>query len=95
MTSNSIYHAWRYPKRYLNNLKTTVKDASTQAEYVSAEKLADLFDPPLSIGFIRALQKSRTIPYVRLGRRVLFSPAAVRGALDTKLTVLPRGERAA
>jgi hypothetical protein len=61
------------------------------AEYVSAEKLAALFDPPLSIAFIRNLQDRRTIPFVRLGRRVVFSVPAVRAVLADKYTVFPRG----
>jgi len=59
-------------------------------EYVSAERLAVMFDPPLSIGFIRSLQKRRVIPATFLGRRVLFSPAKVRGVLESQFTVKAR-----
>lgn len=67
------------------------KAAEDRAEYVSAEKLARMFDPPLSICFIRALQKRRTIPFIRLGKRVVFSPDAVRRAIEQHCTVRPRG----
>jgi hypothetical protein len=68
---------------------------ATGPEYVSADKLAQMFDPPLSLCFIRSLQKRRTIPFIRLGRRVVFSPAAVRQALDQSHTVKPRSGRSA
>jgi len=63
---------------------------STQPEFVSAERLAALFDPPLSIAFIRDLQTRRTIPFVRLGRRVLFNVNEVQRTLAESLTVRPR-----
>lgn len=48
---------------------------------VSAQRLAGYFDPALSIGFIRKLQRTRAIPFHRLGRRVLFDPAEVMAAM--------------
>jgi hypothetical protein len=62
------------------------------ADFVSAEKFAALFDPPLSIGFIRKLQAQRAIPFIRLGRRVLFSPKAAREALEKHYTIRARGD---
>jgi hypothetical protein len=49
--------------------------------YVSAARLAGLFDPPLSIPFIRKLAKSGELPSVRIGRRVVFDVSAVREKL--------------
>lgn len=68
---------------------------ASSPEYVSAEKLSTLFDPPLSIGFIRNLQSARVIPFVRLGRRVLFHPPSVFAVLEKKNTVHARGTEAA
>lgn len=73
-----------------------VKEDSSQhsditALYVSAEELALMFKPPLSVRFIRDLQKRRTIPWLKLGRRVLFDPVRVKETLAGKLTIHPRG----
>ncbi len=76
-------------------MSTAHPTAQPTAEYVSAERLGLMFDPPLSIATIRRFQTRRVIPFVRLGRRVLFSPAAVRRALESRHTVRARGEDAA
>ena len=66
-----------------------------KAQFVDAKGIATLFDPPLCVNFVRKLQSTRVIPFVRLGRRVLFSPTAVVEALNKRNTIHPRGKAVA
>ena len=47
-------------------------------------------DSAPSLRWLREQQRRRTLPYVKIGRRVFFDPAAVRAALD-RFEVKPRG----
>lgn len=53
------------------------------SKYLSAKRLAALFDPPLSIPFVRSLQKSGELPFVRVGRRVLFDRDVIEKVLKS------------
>lgn len=67
-------------------------DPNQQSQLLSALRLLEvLFDDASrpSLRWLRELQRKRLIPFVRLGRRVFFDPAAVRTALE-KLTVKAR-----
>ena len=64
--------------------KTKSPTQDQPARFVGAARLAILFDPPLSIGFIRKLQNEGMIPSVRLGRRVLFDPKDVFESISRK-----------
>lgn len=59
---------------------------------VDAETLIRILwhpDATPSLRWIREQQKCRTIPFVKIGRRVFFDPVAVRAALN-KRTVTTR-----
>ncbi len=58
---------------------------------VTAVKLAAKFDPPRSERTIRTWQKSRTIPYYKVGRAVLFDPQEVFAHLAKHNRVNPAG----
>jgi hypothetical protein len=56
-------------------------------QYVSAIKLLDLlFDEASrpSLRWVRDQQKTRTLPFCKIGRRVFFDPQIVKAHLDAK-----------
>lgn len=63
------------------NYQFASEDPQSWPRLVSAKYLGLYFNPPLSIGFIRSLQRTKAIPFHRLGRRVLFDPTEVMAAL--------------
>ncbi len=65
-----------------------------EVKLVGAEKLLEmLWDESArpSLRWLRDRQKDKTIPSVKLGRRVWFSPPQVRHALETRRTIHARG----
>jgi hypothetical protein len=63
--------------------------------YVRAEQLLEiLFEPESkpSLRWLRQQQQNRTVPFVKVGRFVLFDPPAVKASLDAR-TIRPRGAR--
>ena len=65
-------------------MSTQITSFEYRPRLVAASKLALCFDPPLSIGFIRKLQRTRAIPFYRMGAgrgRVLFDPNEVMASL--------------
>lgn len=46
-----------------------------------------------SLRWLRTQQKNRTIPYIRIGRRIFFDPVAVRTALGAKNTINAKNEK--
>jgi hypothetical protein len=66
---------------------------TTNPKLVDGEGLLSaLFDEQSrpSLRWLRARQADRSIPHVRIGRLVFFSPEQVRDALERKLTVKAR-----
>lgn len=57
---------------------------------VSAEKLRDYFDPPPCLRTIREWQKSRAIPFIKIGNKVYFDPDRVREHLKLRNEIRPR-----
>lgn len=57
---------------------------------VSAERLRHYFDPPRSIRTIRTWQTQRIIPFIKVGRSVLFEPGEVRAYLKEHREIRPR-----
>ena len=57
--------------------------------YCSAERCIEILFPGggLSLRHFRSLQAAGSIPYLKLGRRVLFAPSEVRSALEKKFKV--------
>jgi hypothetical protein len=61
---------------------------------VRAEKLLELLweeSSRPSLRWLRAQQANKTIPSVKIGRLVWFSPEQVRTTLETRRTVRARG----
>jgi len=75
------------------NLCSQAPGPRTPAAYTDARGFAALFDPPLSIGTVRKLQRERAIPFARIGRRVVFNVEAAKAAIADHLTVQARGGR--
>lgn len=56
----------------------------------AVDLLAEIWPRPNSrpsLRWLREQQRLRTIPYIKVGRRVFFNPAKVRQALEKKFTV--------
>jgi hypothetical protein len=46
-----------------------------------------------SLRWLREMQKRKTLPYVRIGRRIYFDPRQVAAAIAERLTVRPKAVR--
>jgi hypothetical protein len=69
-------------------------NAETNQKLVGAKALLESLWPDEkdrpSIRWLRYQQKSRTIPYVKMGHRVWFDPIQVRAAVATRFTINPK-----
>ena len=63
-----------------------IPSATVANGLVGAEKCLEILFPDprsrLSLRFFRTLQLNGTIPHLKISRRVLFDPLAVRAALE-------------
>lgn len=80
------------PKQKIENV--TKDDANQQLpSLVDAIGLAEaLFPDPRSrpgLRTIRRWQKMRLIPFLKIGKKVMFDPVQVRRALDARFTIKP------
>lgn len=79
------------PKTYLKEDISENNKTDVLPSLVDAVGLAEaLFPDPRSrpgIRTIRRWQKMRLIPFLKIGKKVLFDPVQVRRALDARFTV--------
>jgi len=54
-------------------------------KYVDAEQIRKIFDPPVSVGTIRRWQRSKTIPFAKVGGKVIFDVERVRAYIDGQM----------
>lgn len=67
--------------------------SSNQSRLVDADGLLDVLfarSARPSLRWVRYHQKTRSIPFVRIGRLVFFDPVEVREALEHHNTIRPR-----
>ena len=67
----------------------TLKQDRLATSYVDAPKLLEvLFDPDSrpSLRWMREQQRNRTVPFVKIGRRIFFDPQQVKAHLDARAT---------
>jgi hypothetical protein len=66
-------------------------------ELLGAEALLERLWPDLrsrpSLRWLREQQKRKTLPYVRIGRRIYFDPRQIAQAIAEKLTIRPKAVR--
>jgi hypothetical protein len=68
-------------------------DISMGKELLDAEALLKEVFPEScrpTVRWLRTQQKNRTLPFVKLGRLIFFSPAQVREAIQNRHTVTAR-----